>query len=398
MSDRYDIIVVGAGLIGTTLALHLAKNTSLSVALVERNAPIVADPNLPLDVRQTNQRVVALGHLAVEMLTDIDVFQRLAEPHAHPYQSMAVWDENSKGDLHFSASDAGASELGYMVDAQACTRALQANALTGGHKNVTCFFSAAPRELTLTRGGARLQGDGFDLRARLAIGADGGRSWVRHQAKLFANRRSYGQQGIVAKIKTSNSHQNCAWQRFLSTGPVAALPVYDNYSSIVWSADNAFSKELMGMSDSNFSVALGNAFEQRLGTVIELDKRQAFPLVSLQASTYYSTSLALVGDAAHSIHPLAGQGANLGFKDALCLSQMIAQVPKDDIGELAFLHAYQQKRKPDNQQTDWMMTALNAGYKVNPPLWSAARGMGMNWVNSQRNIKALLAKQAMGLT
>lgn len=395
MAERYDIIVVGAGLIGAALALHLAKTTSLAIALVERNAPM--DAELSPSLKQANQRVVALGHLAVGMLTDINVFPELGEHHAYPYQSMAVWDENSEGDLHFSASDADACELGYMVDAQACTRALQAKTLASNDKNLTCFYEAATHELILQRDGARLVGDGLDLRARLVVGADGGRSWVRNQAKLFANHHGYGQQGIVAKIKTSHPHRDCAWQRFLSTGPVAALPVYDNYSSIVWSADNALSKALMDMSDADFSLALADAFEQRLGAVVELGKRQAFPLLSQQADAYYSTSLALVGDAAHSIHPLAGQGANLGFKDALCLSKMIAQAPKDSIGDVAFLHAYQQKRMPDNRQTDWLMTALNAAYRADMPLWSAARGMGMNWINSKQSIKAMLAKQAMGL-
>ena len=409
MSERFDIIVVGAGLIGAALALRLAQITNLSIALVERNPASLKSSSSS----DSNQRVVALGHVAVEMLRDVGVFEQLGEQHAYPYQAMSVWDENSQGDLCFSAQDAGASELGFMVDAEACTRALQAQALNSPDKNLTCLFETPPTELVLGRDGATLvcldsdTSSSKKLKARLVIGADGARSWVRKQAKLFANHQGYGQRGIVAKIKTSNSHQDCAWQRFLSTGPVAALPVSENYSSIVWSADNAFSKELMAMTDEQFSLALADAFEQRLGSIVELGARQAFPLVSQQAESYYSTSLALVGDAAHSIHPLAGQGANLGFKDALCLSTMINDATKSDhdkknniesIGELAFLHSYQKQRQLDNQQTDWLMTALNSGYKFDMPLWSALRGTGMNWVDSNQTIKTVLAKQAMGLS
>jgi len=394
VTEQVDIIVVGAGLVGTACALHIAQTTSLQVALIERAAA--------LDVHSCddNQRVVALGATAVGLLKKLEVFDHLSRHQAHAYQSMMVWDENSNGELLFQASEFEQTELGFMVDSLACTQALQSKALNKELPNLRSFFDTQIDQLQFNDCGVsvRCQDQAFD--ARLLIGADGARSWVRTQAKIFANRRAYEQQGIVAKIKTSHSHNDCAWQRFLSSGPVAALPVHDNYSSIVWSADDLLAKRLMLMPDEEFCLALARAFDHRLGDVIELGPRQSFPLVSQKASAYIGPSVALIGDSAHSIHPLAGQGANLGFKDALCLSELVCEAEPDELGKLALLSRYQRRRKPDNEQTDWLMSALNVGFKAQPPWWLTARGAGMNWLNdSDRggSLKKLLARQAMGL-
>jgi len=391
VAQQFDIIVVGAGLIGAAFALDIASSTSLKVALLERSQAIASEN----DAVNSNQRVVALGGTAIDLLKKLDVFASLKPHQAHAYDSMRVWDENSSGELHFKASELAQAELGFMVDAQACTQALQAKALSGEQKNLQCFFGTELHGLSLNRNGVELTSDQGTMHAKLVVGADGARSWVRHQAKIFANRRAYNQQGIVAKIRTSDSHTNCAWQRFLASGPVAALPVHDNYSSIVWSADSELANELLAMNDVDFSAALAHAFDQRLGDVLEVSPRQSFPLLSQQASSYIGESLVLIGDAAHSIHPLAGQGANLGFKDARVLTEVLSQSSPDAIGELPTLSAYQRKRQPDNLQTDWLMSALNTSFSNQAPLWLGIRGAGMNFINHRSGLKKLLAEQVV---
>lgn len=384
---KSDIAIVGAGLIGSAIALWLAKHTNYSISLIERN---VAMP-LP---NEANQRVVALGALATNFLDDIGVFSSLGREHCNAYQNMFVWDENSDGELAFDASSADQTCLGHMIDSQMCTYQLQQAVLSS---RVNCYFDIQASKLEINRSSARLNTESGRFDAKLLIAADGSRSWVRQQAKIFANSQSYGQQGIVVKIETSKSHQNCAWQCFLSTGPVAILPLSDNQSSIVWSADTALAEQLMVMDDDAFSVALSNALQGRLGSVKLLSTRQSFELTSLRAEQYYKRNLVLLGDAAHSIHPLAGQGANLGFKDALALGSLLSNSKSSELGSPRLLSAYQSKRQPDNNQTDTLMSALHQAYKFDLPVWVLARGLGMNAINNSGILRNALARQAMGL-
>lgn len=389
---KFDVIVVGAGLIGAATALTLAKQDSaLKVALVER-AP---ESDFPAHI---NQRVVALGSVACAVLKRVGVFERLDESTAHAYTRMHVWEEHSEGELNFDAGELNVRELGYMVDAAACTYFLQKAATSGDYENLTTFFNSELQELDNSSEGVRLFGDFGRLDARLIIGADGGDSWVRRQAKLFAHAYSYQQQGIVANIKTALSHQNCAWQRFLDSGPVAVLPLKDNHASIVWSLPNALADAQMSLSDDEFKVCLASALDMRLGAVEELGPRYSFPLQSRRTEGYYSKSLALIGDAAHSIHPLAGQGANLGFKDIIAMAEMVDEARRagyQTLGSLPDLQRYEQARKSDNEHTDALMTALNVAYNVDWPVWTQLRGFGMKWINSSKLVKAVLARQAM---
>ena len=197
---------------------------------------------------------------------------------------------------------------------------------------------------------------------------------------------------------TEKTHEDCAWQRFLETGPLAVLPLNNNHSSIVWSANNSFAKELMAISADEFERRLQFALQDRLGKVNVLTKRLTFPLMSLRAETYYKRGLVLVGDAAHSIHPLAGQGANLGFKDLHCLGQLLIKTKDNrDLSSPQTLSLYQKKRKVDNTQTDALMSALHHTYQNNWPLWMAARGIGMNLINRSEILRRLLIMQAAGV-
>lgn len=400
---RVDITIVGAGLIGSALALWLVKHTDLSIALVERNTAMP-------EPQESNQRVVALGQLALNFLDSIDALELLSPLQCHSYNKMHVWDENSNGELEFDSDSLDQAQLGCMVDSLACNFTLQQLLIELAESkpnSIECFFEAQLQSLSRANGRGFLslindQGETLELSAQLIVAADGARSWCRQQVGIFANHHEYKQRGIVARIETEQPHQDCAWQRFLSSGPLAVLPLANNQSSIVWSADDALASELLSLDAAQFEIRLQHALEDRLGKVTLLSAPVGFPLASQQAETYYKRNVVLVGDAAHSIHPLAGQGANLGFKDILALGQLLAQFSVNDssakqLGEPRLLAKYQSLRRRDNQQTDALMSALHASYQIDAPLWMAARGLGMNVLNRTSILRELLAKQAMGL-
>ena len=386
--SEYDVVIVGSGLVGSTLALWLAKHTEHRVAVVEQSSPLKPNVN-------SNQRVVALGKIATDLLHDIGIFADLGLAHCYPYERMFVWDESSNGELEFHAKDSDCDQLGFMVDAQQCSVLLH-NALQQSAQ-VECFFNSSVTGLGFDCDLAEVRiDDAHALSTQLLVGADGARSWVRQQAKIFANHHSYSQQGIVAKVVTGAPHQDCAWQHFLSTGPVAILPLSNNESSIVWSADTEVSNELMAMSAADFCRALEAALDGRLGDVSLLSSRRCFPLHSLRAERYYKRNLVLVGDAAHAIHPLAGQGANLGFKDVLALGKLLHAAPPEEIGSPRLLQRFEALRKPDNQQTDLLMSALYSIYRDTQPFSMVMRGLGMNWINRSSALRGLVANQAIG--
>ena len=398
-SKHVDIIIVGAGLIGSTLALALAqqqnkgKRKPLTIALVERSPQLNENP-IP------NQRVVALGKVATDLLNDLGILNKLGKAFCNSYERMFVWDESSHGELEFVAQEHDLLQLGSMVDSVQCTLLLQQQVCRTS--SIKTYFDCSPASLGFVEGAngerlAQLHLTDDTLSAPLIIAADGASSWLRRQAKIFINHRPYQQKGIVARIQTERSHENTAWQRFLTTGPVALLPVENNQSSIVWSADNARATELMALSDDEFEVQLAQALDNELGRVSLLTKRVAFPLVSQKAQSYFARNVALIGDAAHSIHPLAGQGANLGFKDVQALVDILNEDNVELLSDVELLVRYQRKRKADNQQVDVMMSALHHAYQSRSPLWLALRGGGMNVINRSELFKSWLVNQAIGL-
>ncbi len=387
VSQDFDAVIVGAGAIGAACALKLAHSQpKAKIAIVERGTMLDAELG-------ENLRVWALGEVATQLLSDVGVFQQLDAEACFPYSRMVVWDENSEGELKFAAQEFDRDALGHMVDASFCTQILQQQ--LSGMSNITSFFSTQVDALDQHKGSRSLVLDGDVVTTKLVIAADGAQSSIRRMAKIFAPTKSYEQRGIVAKIRSEQAHKDTAWQRFLETGPLAVLPLADNYSSIVWSTSELEASELLICDQTQFESRLQSALENRLGKIELMSERFAFPLTSRQAETYYRPGLVLIGDAAHSIHPLAGQGANLGFKDVAALVEILSH--SKDWRDPAALTKYQRQRRPDNLQTDFLMTSLHLAYSNNSPWWSLARGRGMNWLTQNARIKDWLARQGMGL-
>jgi ubiquinone biosynthesis UbiH/UbiF/VisC/COQ6 family hydroxylase len=386
---EYDVAIVGAGMVGAALALHLASLTSLNVCLLER-AQMLEDSLPP------NRRVVALGRQAIDLLSELNVFQDLTMEQAFPYQAMHVWDASSHGELRFSAKDADQPCLGYMVDALRCNYLLQQQCLAA--PGISVHFETTLHQLQSGRRFARLDTDFGQIRARLVVAADGAHSWVRRQSKIFTNQHDYQQAGIVTRVVSERSHEGCAWQRFLETGPIAFLPLANNECSIVWSVDNAALEPLMQCSEKDFVDQLTAAIDARLGTLELLDQRVAFPLRSQRAEQYYTKRVVLVGDAAHSIHPLAGQGVNLGLQDVLALARSLSSVPIEEVASATTLAQYQRRRKPANEQVDRAMSLLRSAYQgQTATVWNTLRGVGMNAISRSPLMRRMLVRQALGV-
>jgi 2-octaprenylphenol hydroxylase len=228
------------------------------------------------------------------------------------------------------------------------------------------------------------------------VGADGANSQVRQQAGIDFERDDYGQSGLVAVVKTEKSHEFTAWQRFQSTGPLAFLPLSDGSSSIVWTLPSDRADYYLSLSKNDFKAALAEALDYKLGNITKVSKRAAFPLKGSQAESLIADRIALVGDAAHTIHPLAGQGVNLGLKDAVELANQLIQT-SGNLGSHKLLRRYERARRGDNLLTMRAMEGFRLlfGHSASPV--KTVRNAGMNLFNQIPNIKNEVMRKAMGL-
>ena len=399
-----DIAIVGGGLTGTALALAL-RHSGWRIALLEAGAPFAAPQEAPdrsFAVGDFDTRVSALTLRTQRLLQQLEVWPALSQGRLCAYQHMTVWDADGTGAIDFDASEVGAEALGFLVENSRIQRALNA-ALTGSgidvrwqHPVAACERDAAGQlVLQLAYGG--------DLRCRLVVAADGGRSPLR-AAMGFATREwSYDQHAIVATVRTSQPHCDTAWQRFLPSGPLAFLPLggadATHTSSIVWSVDSPLAPDLLAADDASFARHLEAAFERRLGAVEAVGPRQGFPLRQCHAVDYVQPGFALLGDAAHAIHPLAGQGVNLGFADVSVLAEELQWAAGRRLlpGDMAVLSRYQRRRKTENL----LMMAAMEGYKrlfaqrALPIRW--LRNLGLRGVDGLPPIKHAMMRHAMGV-
>ena len=379
-------------MVGSTLACALGMQ-GLSVGLVEAHRPDFDWPDGSVD-----QRVSAITCASQQIFKGLNAWDVMCRLRVSPYRDMRVWDATGSGEIHFDSADLGEPLLGHIIENRVIQFALHDRLVE--YDNVTFIAPVLVTAMELNTDTASVTlDDGRHVSAKLLVAADGSRSKLRELAGIETQGWSYHQHGVVATIKTENTHQETAWQRFMPDGPLAFLPLSDGSSSIVWSTSPEHADELLALDDGAFLEALQSAFGERLGRMLSCGPRAAFPLRMQHAKSYTQHRLALLGDAAHTIHPLAGQGVNLGLADAATLAEVIADAmaTHKDIGALKTLRRYERWRKGDNLA---MMTTMDAfkrlfGSKVSILKW--LRNTGLSLTNRTTPVKNMIMRQAMGL-
>jgi 2-polyprenylphenol 6-hydroxylase len=390
MTDILDVLIVGGGPVGAGMGALLARGvgqgaaTPFRVAILEPHRPEAPSLAAPID-----SRVVAISRSSERILQGAGAWDAVGGVRSSAYERMRIWHEsvapNSPDVLTFDAADVGEPNLGYIVENRLLqTALLDAFAQAGGHIEPAQLVS-----LHIGAEGVTVETTGGKLVARLVIGADGAQSAVRQTVGLTADHSDYLQTAIVATVATEQSHQKTAWQRFMRDGTLAFLPLVDGASSIVWSADNAVAEGLLKSSLTEFEAALHRASDGALGVIRLASERASFPLQRLAAHHYAAQRVALIGDAAHVVHPLAGQGVNLGLLDAAALT-------REDPGALRVLRRYERWRK---SEVAFMGTAIDAFDRLlahgrGPLSRLAQRGLG--WVNRSQELKRFFIARALG--
>jgi len=389
-SKEFDAVIIGAGIAGTTLAGVLARQ-GFTVALVDRDLPPPYPDSYAL-------RVSAISPGSTRVLDFAGAWPLVAARRVSAYRRMVVWDAGSTGSISFDAQDVAAACLGHIVENDLIVAAL--HSVVAHQDNVRCHLGAEITALHTSEDFAAVQlADGQRLRGHLLVGADGAQSWVRRELGIGDHTLDYEQRAIVAQVRTELPHAETAWQRFLGTGPLAFLPLADGDCSIVWSCDRPLDKELLQLSDTDFAHRLTGAFEGRLGEVLSTGPRAAFPLSRIHADGYVALRSVLIGDAAHRVHPLAGQGANLGIMDAATLAQVIGEARSagGDIGSARVLRRYERWRK---SETVLMMRVLDGLRQLFGSTSAAAqrlRGIGLDATDRFTAAKNLITRRAMGI-
>lgn len=384
-----DVIVVGGGMVGAATAVALAQQ-DLEVALIEREPPAPLGGDDPFDLR-----VSALAPASIALLDRLGAWPGIRAERVALYRRMRVFDAAGPGDLTFDAAEVGRPYLGYIVENRRVQLALWERLRE--FDNVECFTGSPPRRLEAGERDVTLAlADGRELRADRVIGADGQRSWVREAASIGASSRDYAVAAQILSVETAYPQQDITWQRFTPDGPQAFLPLAGNRGSLVWydaperiRARHALSPEALGE-------AAMAAFPDELGEITRVAGQAWFPIRRMHAHRYWADRVLLVGDAAHAIHPLAGQGANLGFADVEALAEVVREMGDRGLGDARVARAYERRRRADNQLVQSLMDGFDWGYRRVDPLTVAARTAATRLVAGLPPLRRWMTRMAGG--
>ena len=399
--DLLDVVIIGGGLVGGLTALLLAKGGVQATVLDA--APIL---NAEKVIAEANPRVLALSQATIHLLKTVDVWEKLARQM--PYTGMQVWNKNGYGEINFGQASqripSDEQRLGSMVEPSILNLAIQQQMLqqvqdyrtqvkvVRVEQGINCWIIQLA--------------DGTTLKTKLVIGADGANSFVREQAMIALDVLDYGQAGLSCAIRTALPHKYMARQIFLPTGPLAFLPMAslnaeqaEHWISIVWTLPDDYADEYSALNDAQFMQLLTRESHHMLGEVLEVTPRAKFPLKARAAQRYVKAGLALIGDAAHVIHPLAGQGVNIGCLDAAVLCDVLLKDKQRGVwAHEQTLKRYEHQRKGQNDAMMHSMSALGfiETSELFPFVW--ARNFGLKQVENQATLKALFLAQANGLS
>lgn len=365
---KFDIVVVGGGLAGAALGVAL-RRSRLSIAVVE-HAP-------PARRSDWDQRVYAYSPASATFLSELGVWSHLDRARLMPVGEMKIFGD-AGGELRFSAYDSGLAELAWIGESSLVHLELW-ESLKRQH-NVTLLCPGVPADLVVEDGGVTLRlADGRSIIAGLVVGADGRDSWVRETLGIETKLTPYDERAVVANFRCEHMHRGTAFQWFREDGVLAWLPLPDGLMSMVWSAPNTVADELMAMDDMDFCGRVAEAGGGRLGGLEVRTPRAAFPLRMMRVDEIVRPRVALIGDAAHAIHPLSGHGINLGFQDAKVLAQELAALPSwRDVGEHAVLRRYARRRAEEPFLLQHLTHGLNRLFGARNPLLGLLRNSGMN--------------------
>ena len=398
MKRDFDLLVVGGAMAGAGVAALFASNprtATLRIALLEprpATAPAAAEP--------LGLRVSALSRTSRRLLEFTGAWPAVVARGVAAYRRMVVWEERTSPDgpgaLHFDAADLGEAELGHIAENRAVQSALLERALAAGVVLLRTGLSSLVPGDDAGRVGTT---DGREFSATLVIGADGGDSAVRSHAGIATRCRDYEQCAVVTHLSCERGHRDTAWQRFLDTGPLALLPLADGRVSLVWSTEPALAGELVDCPEGEFAERVTAASANVLGRLDVSAGRALFPLRLLHARRYVAQRVALIGDAAHTVHPLAGQGINLALLDAAALVDVVGDALEcgDDPGEQRVLRRYERWRKAESLPAIAVLDGIKRLFHGGDPLKSRARRTGLRLVESSGPLKRLLVQRAMGI-
>lgn len=392
MADfHYDVIVVGGGIVGLTAALLLPEQ--LHIAVID--SVLAEEKNVsPMSY---DLRVSAINLASEKIFEKVKAMPLMTQMRVSPFREIQVWEGKTQQQVHFSCYELGRPYLGNIIENFIIRKALLECIKT---RSIDLIAPVRPTQLCVNDDHVKITLDnGHVYQSKLLLGADGANSWVREQCNIQLDSKPYQQKALVTTVYTEKSHQETAWQIFNEQDILAFLPLADpHYCSIVWSAASAKIDRLQQLPSDQFNMQLKETFQERLGELKRLDSSLSFSLVRRSARNYIKHRIALLGDAIHTIHPLAGQGLNLGLQDAVFLAAVIQKtfLKNRDIGAFDTLRRYERSRKTANRLLLDTMDILKYLFSTSSPAIALARDQGLRIINRQQFIKNFFIQQAIG--